>query len=219
MMQELQNLFVNGSAEYYDRQSDTLLIWFGGINEPFFSSKMPDITLSDCLYFRDDNEDWYMNGIHLLSGGFLDSVNSIKEFIAAKKYRNVFLAGQSSGGYASLRFAHAVKPTAVFAFSPQTKNFYSGQCQMCPHIKLDDLGLLYTSIPIDFQVVLNLPRSENSHNSQFFWDDWRQIEMLNGLDNFTVIKHPIDNHSVTVILRERGRLYNLVAGLMMAFRD
>lgn len=216
-MQELQSLIAIGAVKYYEKQSSTLLIWFGGINEPFFSSKMPNISNSDCLYFRDDNKDWYMDGIHLLTGGFTESVRAIVEFINSKRYKDVFIAGQSSGGYASLRFGHAIKPTAVFAFSPQTKNIYSGQCQMCPHVRLEDLGLLFTSEPVGFQVVLNLARSEKSHSSEFFWDDWRQIGTLNDLDNVTTIKHPIDNHSVTVILRERGRLYKIVSGLMTAF--
>lgn len=202
----------------YTRKSDTLFVWFGGINEPFFSEKFAETSGFDCLYFRDLGFDWYVNG---LSGTSLSSeqfAQAIRAF-SRPRYKFVCFGGQSSGGYAALFYGLACNADLCIPFSPQTRNTFNGQCSMTPHVKLADITELYRARTERPLVVLNVSRSERQHRNEYEWRDHDQIVDLKFLDGITTIIHPHDNHAVSVRLRSQGILYQHLVSLVATYRS
>ncbi|PYE16593.1 hypothetical protein C7410_12934 [Paraburkholderia silvatlantica] len=214
-----ESLFENGVAKKaYANNSDTLFVWFGGINEPFFSENFARESGFDCLYFIDKNYNWYTEG--LAADGY-----GPEEFVAAltdicRRYRYVSFAGQSSGGYASLYYARRCNVDLVIAFAPQTRNLFDGQCGMTPKVRLADIYDLYSSAGAAERpaVLLNISRSEKDHHREFQWHDREQIAEMATLDRVTVVTHPYDNHAVSVLMRHDAILYRYLAAMVSVYQ-
>lgn len=211
---------MNKYKEYYKlyrNNSDILFIWFGGINEPFFSEGFSNLSGFDCLYFRDTDLDWYSNGA-------FRKESSQKEFLEFLKnqsmnYNFICCCGQSSGGYAALNYSILINADLCIAFSPQTKNTFDGQCHMTPHVRIKNITDLFNESLHRPRVILNVPRSENNHKHEFQWHDHAQISELKTLDKVTTIIHPYDDHAVSSVLREKNILYKLLISLVKLNRD
>lgn len=216
-MNLLENIMDNDEARFHFKGNDRLIVWFGGINEPFFSEKFSDIAGCDCVYVRDTRSDWYVNGVLPSQNSPIEGRDFLKD-IMARDYRKVIFCGQSSGGYAALFYGWHCPADLVIAFAPQTRNMRNGQNVMTPRVPLVDVGDLYLS-GSNTRIILNVSRNESAHEDDFFWDDWRQIRKISEFKGATVVSHPYDNHSVSVKLREDGLLYRYVTGMVNAYAD
>lgn len=198
----------------YKQQSDTLVVWFGGINEPFISDKLAKIGKFDLIGVLDSNYSWYTRGILNGHTSIEEGEKWLNGFTC--KYRRVIFCGQSSGGYGALLYAQTCGAHACICFSPQTRNMFSGQNGMVPNIPLQDLRQIYKK-DSSVSLIFNLSRSEKDHEDSFFWDDWRHVEYFRDKNYSTFIVHPFDNHSVSTILREKNKLWNLVVGIVTIY--
>ena len=205
-------------TRFIDNGSDSLVIWFGGINEPLFSNSFAMISGYDCLFLRDAKLTWYMRGISEDHSSYHNVLKLRDNLTVNRPYKRKVFCGQSSGGYAALLFAKLCNADLVIAFAPQTKNTYDGQCKKTPHnVDLINLDDLYGNNDGGLKIIVNLSRSESSHISAFFWNDWLHIDAFRSKKNVTVMIHPYDNHSVSVLLRQDGVLYKFVIGLIEAY--
>lgn len=201
---------------FHSNQSDTLFVWFGGINEPFFSRKFFDHSGFDCLYFKDQSYDWYTNG---LSGSGLskeDFIANLKDF--ASTYTYICFSGQSSGGYAALYYALHCDAKLCIPFAPQTRNFFSGQCGMTPQVRLENISDLYRHAERRPFVVVNLSRSEEAHTDEYEWHDHEQIRDFRKLDNVSIVIHPYDKHAVSFELKRNNILYSMIKSTIDCYR-
>lgn len=215
----LTNLFDNGPAKRgYKMGSDVLFVWFGGINEPFFSENFARECGFDCLYFVDKKYNWYTEGVDE-EGVDHDTLISLLTDVCGG-YSYVCFAGQSSGGYAALYYATKCRADLVIAFAPQTKNSFDGQCGMTPKVKLVDIFELYSSMSERERphLVINISRSEKDHCNEFQWRDREQIAELSGLNRVTVVTHPYDNHAVSVLMRHDNILYRYLIATVGVYR-
>lgn len=212
----IDGLLASDELMFHGRDTKKLMIWFGGINEPHFNPEVARLANCDFLTFRDITASWYTKGLTSRHDNINEAVSELKQFIEEKGYEKLCLCGQSSGGYGALLYSHLLNADLCIAFSPQTRNMFSGQCQMTPHVRLQDVGELYLN-NTRTKVILNMSQSERDHDSEFSWNDWMQIDKLKGNKNVTIITHPYHNHSVSVKLREAGLLYMLTASLVNTY--
>jgi hypothetical protein len=212
-----------GSALHVVNGSEACLVWFAGLSEPFLN---PDFLRSrpsqplDGLFLLDAGLDWYTSGFKGIGEDFARSVAWLREFLSKHGYKRAFLGGQSSGGYAALRIGRHISPTAVIAFSPQTKNIVNAHGQQQPAILLEDLSVIYADWDCSFPIYIHLSRSEKDHLDQFSWNDWEQIRPFLSMDNVTIIRHPFDKHAVSLPLYGRGLFYkNILSAVMLHTPD
>lgn len=200
-----------------DHESDRLLIWFGGRDEPFLSNKMGIATGCDVVSIKNARGDWFIAGIKGIDGGVEGMAIWIAEQIARKPYRKVFFAGQSSGGYAALKFSHRFKPAAAIVFNPSTQNWPDGSVAVCPtriwgpDKVITNLNELYKNEPVDFPIVFSVGRSEKDHYDKWHWNDQAHAQYFKEMDNVTYIQLPYDTHVLTVALAERNMFYSFMA--------
>lgn len=202
---------------FIDINSESLLVWFGGRNEPFISIKMANATGCDVLTIKNMRGDWYVGGIGDVEGGLTGGENWLGEQLKRKPYTKIYFAGQSSGGYMCLKMAHKFSPNLVIAFNPTTQNWPAGSRVFSPKFPLTNLSDLYEKHPVTFPVSLNVGRSENDHAKQYVCNDLKHSERLSVLDNVHYMKHPIDCHPMTAELAKRGQFYKFVAGMISIY--
>jgi hypothetical protein len=207
-----------GAARHVANGSEACLVWFSGLHEPFlnpnFLRSRPGLSL-DGLLLLDAAADWYTNGIRDIGGGFAQSVMWLQAFLSGHGYKRVFLGGQSSGGYAAIRIARHIRPTAVIAFSPQTRNIVNAQGHQQPAIVLEDLAGVYADWDCGFPIYIHLSRSEKDHIDQFSWNDWEQVEPFLSMNNVTITRHPFDKHAVSLPLYGKGLFYKTILSAVM----
>lgn len=202
---------------FMDHGSDRLLVWFGGRDEPFLSDKMCHATGCDVLSIKNVRGDWFIGGLVGIDGGLEGMTTWLGEQIKRKPYRKVFFAGQSSGGYAALKFAHTYKPHAVIVFNPSTQNWPAGSKAVCPTRVwgkdkiITNLNELYRDQPVTFPIVYSVGRSEKDHYVKWHWNDIEHAKYFKDMDNVTYIQHPFDTHVLTVALAKKGMFYSFVA--------
>jgi hypothetical protein len=201
---------------FYDQGSERLIVWFGGINEPFVSANLAEATSCDTLALVDHRRDWYTLGILPEHSSPEHGINFLRRYIHDRSYKRVIFGGQSSGGYGALYYAYHCNIELCIAFSPQTANEVNGQCKRVPNVELVNLGDLYRQGSTT-RLVLNASRSEKDHEAEFFWDDWRSIRRLEDYEGSTIVRHPYDNHALTVMLRRDNSLYSYISGLILAY--
>lgn len=197
---------------FYGNNSDTLIIWFGGLGEPFLSEKLSKFTNMDCLIFRDKDSNWYMNGVSNQYNSREKMIQNLRNFKNSQNYKKILFCGQSSGGYAALFFFHYVGGDLSIVFSPQTANQFSGDGHMSPPFKLKDISKLFRRN--DKNIIINISRSEKNHEKKYRWDDWWQIRYLRNYPNVTIITHPYDSHATTLFLREKNIFYKFMKNII-----
>ncbi|WP_244178010.1 hypothetical protein [Gluconobacter albidus] len=202
----------NSRCKFYDKKSRSIIIWFGGLGEPFLSEKLSDFTGMDCLSLLDINSNWYENGI---SDKFNSRKKMIKYFNSLKDYKNyekMIFCGQSSGGYNALYFFYYAKGDLSIVFAPQTGNQFSGDGHMSPQVELKNISNLFKKN--EKNVVINISRSEKNNEKIYMWNDWWQIKDLKNYPNITIISHPFDSHATSLFLREKGIFYKFIKGII-----
>jgi len=209
------NILLSSQDEirFHERGGENLIVWFGGINEPHFSVKLSEESGFDLLTLTDSGNS---NGLVSGHAHVEEAVKDLLSLVSSKGYQKVVFCGQSSGGYGALLYGHYCEADLCFVYSPQTRNFFDGQCKMTPHVKLYDLGDLYKNYH-KTNLVFNMARSERDHETEFFWDDWRQVAKFKHHPSAVFLTFPFDNHAVSLKLRERRNLYSHVSLLIKAF--
>ncbi|MBU2653829.1 hypothetical protein [Acidomonas methanolica] len=190
--------FVFHSAE---QVSEDIVVWFGGLGEPFISKKFSETLNINVLSFIDKNSSWYSERKSIIS-------RTLSGFFSYFRFQKKIFCGQSSGGYAALLFGKKVNANLFMLYSPQIKNSFSGDGHMSPPFKINNLERNFSSI--NGNIILTLPRSENDHKESYRWDDWWQTDKIRKMDNVIVVTLPCDYHAVTVWLKERGIFYDYV---------
>ncbi len=191
-------------------------MWFGGRDEPFVSGKMCTETGCDLLSVKNTRGDWFIGGIEGI-GDLETSTIWIGDQISKKKYRKVFIAGQSSGGYMALKMSHRFRPDAAIVFNPTTQNWPAGSAAVCPTTLwgkdkiITNLNDLYKNDPVDFPIVYSVGRSEKDHSDKWMWNDLEHSKYFKQMDNVTYVQHPFDTHVLTVALAKRDMFYKFVA--------
>lgn len=202
--------------------SNSLLIWFGGRNEPFISDKMAHATKCDVLTIKNVRGDWYVGGIGGIAGGIDGAMDWLSDQIGKKDYKNVFIAGQSSGGYMALKTAHYFKPTAAIVFNPTTQNFPLDSKFFSPQrypqrYQITNLNELYRKQPVSFPIVLNVGRSEKDHSDKWKCDDLVHAQWFKKMDNVTYVQLPYDTHVLTAELSKKGMFYSYITNWITMF--
>lgn len=207
-----------------DRGSDVLMVSFGGRYEGFNFVNLAERLGFDGLFFRDGRLDWYTAGVCGISGGVDEACGFIRDVIGRKSRRRVLCIGQSSGGYAALRFGLEILPDAIVAFSPQTKPMpdwhtdalsLDGVEVSRPDERIDDLGRLYRARQPSFRVQVHLCDNEASNPPDaYFWDDWFHVGGLSGVTAVEVVTHPCSYHPVAYHLSGTGEIDRIVSGIV-----
>lgn len=210
---EKKEYISNDIVDYvtYLSGNDTVIVWFGGIDEPFMSENFANSQDKDIVLLRDCGNDWYSTGVLPEHSSIEEGVEFLDTILA--DYKKKIFCGQSSGGYAALLYSWHCDADLCIPFAPQTSNMFSGQCTMIPHVPIVDVAKLHLDTPRP-HIVINVSRSEVEHEDEFFWDDWRHIKRLAASPYVTIIDHPYHAHAVTVRLHQDSRLYLLVRNLI-----
>lgn len=206
------NNFLESCCRFYNQNSDALILWFGGLGEPFLSKELSNITQMDCLVFRDINSNWYKDGVSEKYNSRIKMIKNLEIFKKKKKYKKVICCGQSSGGYAALYFLHHMDGDLSIAFAPQTGNQFSGDGHMSPPIKLNKVSNFFRKNTKN--IIINISRSEKEHDKIYKWDDWWQIKDLKKFPNVTIITHPYDSHPTSLFLKKTGIFYKYMKNLI-----
>lgn len=111
--------------EDFSRQSDTLLILFGGIAgaismPPFEFFKVSDAFPTKRLFVRDLRYAWYCLG---LPGHGTDSesvLTVLRQSVERSGARRVVTVGASAGGFAAIKYGVLLGAESALAFSPQS---------------------------------------------------------------------------------------------------
>ena len=103
-----------------------MIVSFGGLNSKvggvhpfeflnFISSTYKDV---DAVFYRDQKQAWYHDGIHGLSDNITTTADHLSRLV--KNYDKVIFLGVSAGGYAAILFGSLCNVDHVLSFTPQT---------------------------------------------------------------------------------------------------
>lgn len=199
----------------YKGGHDKIILWFSGINEPFISENLMNYTNCDVINIKDNRNLWYMNGVMPEHNGIDDCALWISELI--QSYSKKIFIGQSSGGYAAMLYGNFCHADLIIAYSPQTMNVRTGQCDSIPRNNIYNINNLYNNETNSCPVIINIGQSESDHIDDFFWDDWRQIKEFRNLPYVTLIVHPYNNHNVSGLLKSKNLLYTSIDFLIKTY--
>ncbi len=207
-----------------DHGADVLMISFGGFHEGFNFVGLGERLGVDGLFLRDRNLDWYLGGVRGIGTDLPAVSRFLREVIGIRPRRRVLCIGQSSGGYAALRFGLEVAPDAVLAFSPQTRPVAPGRIGTGPlegievsrpDDRIADLGRLYRARQPSFRIQVHLCETElDNPTVAYFWDDWYHLDGLDGIGALEVVRHPCTFHPVARHLDGIGALDAVVGRLL-----
>jgi hypothetical protein len=196
---------------YVQRSSTHLLIWFGGHCEPMVSDRhFDDVGLSS-LNVIDQRMDWLTNGLEGVTASDAETVAWLRETAAG---RPVICGGQSSGGYAAIRYGHALDASLIVALAPQTGR----RTAHAPGYPLLALDQLYLEQPRSHPISIHLSRSERQSAVHGFWDDHLHAQALAAVANVTIHQHPYDSHAVSLYLNHHGCFLDVVKHDMLWHR-
>jgi hypothetical protein len=203
--------------DFHNHGNDNLIIWFAGIDEPLMSDNLAKATQCDVLAISDRKNLWYMQGAlpeH-------QSVNDCADWLTnmSANYKNKIFIGQSSGGYGALLFGQICSADLIIAFSPQTMNVRTGQCDLIPRNEIINVNNIYDKHSHSCPVIINIGQSESDHSDDFFWDDWRHINKFLDFPFVTLMVHPHNNHNTSGILKRNNILYKLVHFFISAYTE
>jgi hypothetical protein len=207
-----------------DRRSDVLVVSFGGRGEGYNFIPLTERIGADGLFFRDSADDWYLSGVRGISRRFEEICAFIGRVIQVRPRSHVLFLGHSSGGYAALRFAHALEPDSCIALAPQTHAvtsdapppaLYPDAIRQKPPDGILDIGELYRSEPIGTRVEVHACTSERDNPpSSYFWDDESHLAALAAISGIRVVRHPCHYHPVAYHLDGTGELDRIVRAVL-----
>lgn len=99
-----------------------VIVAFGGVGEAFWSVP-PFLEVPNChlVMLRDTTRLFHVAGIEGLGANYADCVAGLRKLIKKLGATQIFVSGNSSGGYAALRYALDIEARGVLAFSPFTR--------------------------------------------------------------------------------------------------
>lgn len=119
---------MNNQSELFLKKgiSKTLIISFGGSQsglgtlamfefKNFLEKHYPSL---DKLFYIDDHQDWYQQGIKGITKSIDETVSHIRHL--TKNYDKIICIGSSSGGYAAILFGSLLDVDTVLTFNAQT---------------------------------------------------------------------------------------------------
>ncbi len=141
------------------------LIAFGGVGEAFWSVP-PFLELPNChlIMLRDTTRLFHVGGIEGLGATYRECVAALRKLIDKLGATQLFVTGNSSGGYAALRYALDLDVRGVLAFSPFTRiNATEDELEQFPALRplsrsrpemMEDLLPLYSNHPKPPKVII-----------------------------------------------------------------
>lgn len=196
---------------YVDRGSTHLLIWFCGWFEPMIKDNHFDDVGCSSLNLRDTKFNWYTDGVDGVTTSEADTIEWLRDQAAG---RPVICGGQSSGGYAAIRYGHALNASLIVALAPQTGR----RSPNAPDYPLIPLDQLYLKDPRQHPISIHLSRSERLSAGQAYWNDHLHAQALADVANVTVYQHPHDEHAVSMFLNRHGCFLDVVKHDMLWHR-
>ncbi|MDA8052220.1 MAG: hypothetical protein M0002_19825 [Rhodospirillales bacterium] len=142
-----------------------VLVAFGGVGEAFWSVP-PFLEVPNChlVLLRDTTRLFHVAGIEGLGSIYAECVVALHKLIRKLGATQVFITGNSSGGYAALRYALDLDARGVLAFSPFTRiNATEEELAKFPAVRplsrsrpemMEDLLPLYANHPKPPQVII-----------------------------------------------------------------
>ena len=135
-----------------------VLVAFGGVGEAFWSVP-PFLELPNChlVILRDTTRLFHVAGIEGLGASYHECVAGLRALFDRLGATQVFVTGNSSGGYAALRYAPDLGARGVLAFSPFTRiNATREELEQFPALRplsrsrpemMEDLMPIYSGLP------------------------------------------------------------------------
>ena len=200
---------MNDDTDYMivDRDSDVLMISFGGLHEGFNFVTLGERNQFDCMFLPG-------RGGRMVCArcprGWPQTqpewVDSFATSCGAGLAGESLCIGSSSGGYGALRFALEIEPDACLAFSPQTRpvpadhrpirEFQTAKVSR-PDVDIDDLGELYRARQPSFRAQVHVCQSEVDNPPEaYYWDDWFHVGGLHDVACVEIVTHPCSYHPV-----------------------
>ena len=210
---------------FEDNNENTLLIIFGGNGrnknkaQSFdFLNFLKENNSFDKLFLRDIKRNYYLNGLKNSTNNLKQTIDLLKKLTSHKEYKKVVAIGSSAGGFAAILFGTILKLQKVIAFNPQTIISESNDLNIIPHLFSKEmssyLGSLNTSDKF-YQKCLNLKNfipfntQVEIHYSEFSQVDKKQAFFIKH-QNCRLIKYKSGSHLLTVELKEKGVLKDLI---------
>lgn len=194
------------------------LIAFGGVGEAFWSVP-PFLEIPNChlVMIRDTTRLFHVAGIEGLGESYSECVVALRKLIDKLGAQQVFITGNSSGGYAALRYALDLGARGVLAFSPFTR-INATEAELAQHPALRPLSRSRPEMMEDL-----LPLYQNHRNPPkviiVYGDkhviDTEQALRMEGLPFVTLEPvHGYDGHHAWARLLEENRFRPLLKQLL-----
>ncbi|WP_226702105.1 alpha/beta fold hydrolase [Microbulbifer elongatus] len=206
--------------------SDSLYIFFGGISAgismpPFEFYNASKILTHNKVFFRDFRQAWYQSGMPGVGEDLRSVVSFMSKMIADISPSNVFLIGNSMGGYAAMMFSELLGTGSVVAFAPQT--FIEPQLRDSHGDSRwsAQLTKVYRSVSAkDFIFDLRqlmMKKSRPGRNVSIYVSSDDRLDMahakyLDGVEGVFVHTISGGGHDVVKLLKQRGKLPEIMAG-------
>lgn len=118
--------------EEYVEGSEKLYFIFGGVvagvgMPPFEFCRSSKIVNENRIFLRDASQSWYQNGLFGIGNDIYSVIRFVESKIEQLSPREIFLVGNSMGGYAAILVAAALGKGKVICFAPQTFISLSGK--------------------------------------------------------------------------------------------
>lgn len=218
--------------DYYmeDNDSDTLLITFAGMGWKdsiptfIFYNFLKQYTNIDKLFLRDIKCRYYITGIKNSTANFKETIEMYRELISRKKYKKIVALGCSAGGYAAILYGQILGLDKVIAFSPQTVltdrkedligDIYNAPktCKWLRTLHLDDeeyQKALDLNNYRPFKTKIDIHYSVNGNKGA----DKKHAIYLES-PNCSTIEHPGNDHMIALTLRDKGKLKEIIDGVI-----
>lgn len=203
--------------------ADTLYIFFGGISSgismpPFEFYNSSRILDASKIFVRDFNQTWYHQGLC----GYTENIPETAKYLSGEIDRlnveNVFLVGNSMGGYAAILFSQLIGQGSVIAFSPQT--FIARSLREQHRDRRWGEQIANTHRVAENNYYFNLRKFlVNNRNPVHIYAskksrlDVLHAQHLSGLPNIEMTLLDRGGHAVVRVLKKQGMLANVMRGL------
>jgi pimeloyl-ACP methyl ester carboxylesterase len=195
-----------------------VIVAFGGVGEAFWSVP-PFLEVPNChlVLLRDTTRLFHVAGIEGLGDSYAECVVALRKLIQKLGATQVFVTGNSSGGYAALRYALDLEVRGVLAFSPFTRiNASEDELAKFPALRplsrsrpemMEDLLPLYTSHP-------NPPKAIIVYGDKHVIDTEQALRMENVPGVTLEPVHGYDGHHAWAKLLDEQRFRPLLKRLL-----
>ena len=196
-------------AAWGDGKLKVLVVCFGGNYEGLsWRSRLQALGVN-FLHLQDSKFRWYLEGADGAAGPW-DTIRKIKDYHSRLPGLPLVTLGQSSGGYAALRYGLLLGADLMIAFAPQThflipRPLFKGQSPLYPPRDLIDVRPDLNATTR--RAVLIVGRSEvDNPPTQYFLDDLAHLDGIQPRDNVRIVTQETDTHTVAREMARAGVL-------------